>query len=92
MNQNQPNSASVSEKPAASPHPHEFTVIINNQPFRTSEHTLTGLQIKALAGLPGDYELFLIRGAESVPVTNDEKTHIHEGIEFRAIPAGTFGR
>jgi len=70
-----------------------FTVIINNREFQTSEHVLTGSQIKALGGFPADYELYELRGNsnESVPVGNDQEVHIHERIQFRAIPAGTFG-
>lgn len=71
--------------------PHIFTIIVNNQEFSTQAHQLTGLEIKALAGIPGDYELFAVHGGNSVPVANDEVVHVHERIEFRAIPAGTFG-
>jgi hypothetical protein len=73
-------------------HQHTFTFFVNNQPFQTPEHTLTGNQIKGLAGLPGDYELYEVRGHETVPVSPTEEVHIHEGAHFRAIPAGTFGR
>lgn len=75
---------------AAPAHP-TFTVIVNNAEFTTHEHTLTGLQIKQLAGIPGDYELFEVKGANSVPVGNDDEVHIHNKITFRAIPTGTFG-
>jgi hypothetical protein len=68
-----------------------FTISVNNVPFDTAEHTMTGIQIKTLAGVPADYELFEVRGANTVPVTNDQTVHIHEKSEFRAIPAGTFG-
>jgi Multiubiquitin len=70
---------------------HLFTITVNNQPFETSAHQLNGTQIKSLAGIPADYELFEVRGTETVPVTNDQVVHIHEKQEFRAIPAGTFG-
>ena len=76
---------------ATEKNPHEFTILVNNQPFHTAAHELTGMQIKQLAGIPADYELFEVRGAETLPVTNEEKVHIHEKAEFRAIPAGTFG-
>jgi len=70
---------------------HAFTILVNNQPFSTTAHQLTGAEIKTLANVPADYELFQIRGAETVPVPNDQVVHIHEREEFRAIPAGTFG-
>ncbi len=68
-----------------------FTIFVNNQPYTTSEHQLTGSQIKSLAGVPADYELFKVEGANTVPVGNQEEVHIHEKLHFRAIPAGTFG-
>ena len=72
------------------PGPH-FTVFVNNVAFTTHEHELTGTQIKALASVPADYELFQVRGDQTVPVGNEEVVHIHDKIHFRALPAGTFG-
>jgi hypothetical protein len=57
----------------------------------TSVHELTGSQIKDLAGVPQDYELFQVQGANTTAIGNEQQVHIHEKIEFRAIPAGTFG-
>ena len=71
---------------------HTFTILVNNQPFETSAHQLTGAEIKSLAGVPADYELFEVHGGSNpVPVPNDQVVHIHEKQEFRAIPAGTLG-
>ena len=76
--------------PASPGHP-TFTVIVNNVEYTTSAHTLTGLQIKELAGIPADYELFELKGSTTDPVSNTDEVHIHNKITFRAIPAGTFG-
>ena len=76
----------MNEKSAA-----QFTIFVNNKPFETKEHQLTGAQIKQLASVPSDYELFQVRGDQTVPVGNEEIVHIHENLHFRAIPAGTFG-
>lgn len=70
---------------------HEITIYVNNQPFKTEERELTGLQIKALAGIPQEYELFRVEGQNSIPVANDERVRLHENEHFRAIPSGTFG-
>jgi Multiubiquitin len=75
----------------APPEQHTFTILVNNQPFSTTAHELTGSQIKHLAGVPEDYELFLVQGNHTTPVPNQQIVHIHEKQEFRAIPAGTFG-
>src|ERR1043166_7319137 len=68
-----------------------FTIFVNNRPFETHAHELTGSQVKQLASVPADYELFEVRGEQTVPVGNEEEVHIHEKLHFRAIPAGTFG-
>ena len=70
---------------------HEITMYVNNQPFKTAERELTGAQIKTLAGIPPEYELFRVEGQKSIPVGNDEQVHLHENQHFRAIPSGTFG-
>lgn len=68
-----------------------FTILVNNQPFTTSEHRLSGTQIKSLAGVPADYELFEVKGDQTVAVGDSQEVQIHEKVQFRAIPAGTFG-
>ena len=70
---------------------HSFTITVNANAFPTNQKVMTGTQIKTLAGIPPEYELFEVRGSNSVPVGNGESVHIHEGSAFRAIPAGTFG-
>jgi Multiubiquitin len=70
---------------------HEFTIFVNNQPFKTAAHELTGAEIKALGGVPADYELFEVHGNQSSPVSDSQKVHIHDDLHFRAIPSGTFG-
>jgi hypothetical protein len=74
-------------------HEHQptFTVFVNNNEFQTSEHDLTGTQIKELASVPPDYELFEVKGDHTVPVGNEQAVEIHNNLHFRAIPAGTFG-
>lgn len=79
----------TTEAPVTNP---KFTIFVNNMEFHTSEHVLTGLQVKQLASVPADYELFEVQGDHSVPVANDDKVKIHEKLHFRAIPAGTFGQ
>lgn len=69
-----------------------FTIFVNNQPFTTHEHRLTGAQIKNLSHVPADYELFEIKGDQTVPVGDSQEVEIHEHLHFRAIPAGTFGK
>ena len=72
--------------------PKSITIFVNNKPVKTDEDELTGSAIKALAQVPADYELFEVKGDQSVPIGNDQVVHVHDGQHFRAIPAGTFGR
>ena len=76
----------------ANPQQPTFTIFVNNNPFATHEHKLTGARIKSLATVPPDYELFEVKGDQTIPVGNDHEVHIHEKMHFRAIPAGTFGK
>ena len=69
----------------------QFTIFVNNNSFATHEHELTGGSIKSLAGVPADYELFQVKGDQTVAVGNEQLVHIHSNDHFRAIPAGTFG-
>jgi hypothetical protein len=71
---------------------HQITIYVNNQAFKTDSHELTGARIKALAGIPVEYELFRVEGQNSVSVGNDQLVHLHENEHFRAIPSGTFGQ
>jgi len=68
-----------------------FEIFVNNKPYKTDLDKMTGQQIKALAGVPSDYELFLVKGKESEPIGSNQTVEIKNGEHFRAIPPGTFG-
>jgi hypothetical protein len=70
---------------------HTITFFVNNKPIETTEVELSGAAIKQLAGVPADYQLFEIRGQETVPVGDNQVVKIHPELKFRAIPPGTFG-
>ncbi len=70
---------------------HKITFFVNNKPIETTEDELSGAAIKQLAGVPADYQLFEIRGQETVPVGDNQTVKIHPNLKFRAIPPGTFG-
>ncbi len=73
-------------------HGHEtITIFINNTGYQTSRGEMTGSDIKALAKVPEDYELFEVRGDQTVPIGNEQVVKLHNKMHFRAIPAGTFG-
>jgi hypothetical protein len=74
-----------------SPDKKEITFFVNNQPVVTSQSDLSGAAIKELAKIPSDYELYEVRGSQTVRVADNQSVHIHENEQFRAIPPGTFG-
>ena len=69
----------------------EFEIFVNNKRFTTSSAQLTGDQIKQLASIPKDYELYLVHGNDSQPIGPTQNVDIKNGEHFRAIPPGTFG-
>ena len=69
----------------------EFEIFVNNKHFRTDKEQLAGDDIKKLAGVPADYELYLVHGNESTPIGPTQVISIKNGDHFRAIPPGTFG-
>lgn len=70
---------------------HQITIFVNNVSFTTQERKLSGAQIKALAGVPSDYELFQVKGDQTLPIGAEQVVHLENNDHFRAIPAGTFG-
>ncbi len=70
---------------------HKITFFVNNKPFETAADELSGAAIKQLAGVPADYQLFEIRGQETLPVGDNQTVKLHPNLKFRAIPPGTFG-
>ncbi len=69
----------------------ELEIFVNNRRFTTTSSLLTGNQIKQLAGVPLNYELFLVHGNESEPIGPEQEVSIKNGEHFRAVPPGTFG-
>lgn len=71
------------------------TILINNKTYQTDQPGMTGTQIKALANIPANYELFLVHdegGAkpdEQIP--SDRRVDLRSGMKFRAIPPGNQG-
>lgn len=64
---------------AAQSHPHprprEVEILVNHRAVTVPRET-TGAEIKRLAGVPADFELFVVRGDEDIQVKDDEiKVH-----------------
>lgn len=74
----------------------EFTIFINKKKVTTSAESLTGAEIKALAGYGAEFDLFLLQG-EGDPagraIADGDRVEIKNGLHFRVLPGNrNFGR
>ena len=69
--------------------PATFHLTVNQTPVTTHETTLTGSQIKALAGVDPTDLLELREGSKRVPITDGEEVQIRNGLHFVTYPGGT---
>lgn len=80
-----------------SEHEKEFHFYVDAKRYETDKPSLTGLEIKTIAGITPTYQLFLeeegdqpdraISDGEAVELKRGEKTR-----HFYAVPPATFGR
>lgn len=66
-----------------------LTIFVNGQKFSISKREMTGTSIKALAGLPSDYELYEVKTYYAVPVPNDKHLSLRNNQWLRGVPPGT---
>jgi hypothetical protein len=66
-------------------------IFIDNKQFKVEAEYLNGAQIKALAGVPSDYQLFLEQKGEDRPISDAQSVKLENGMHFFAVPAATFG-
>ncbi len=80
-------------KPEKPDKPHEFVIHVDGQEFKVTETSLTGAQIKAIAGKDVQYQLFLeMHGNDPDKLVNDtESVSIKNGMHFYTVPPATFG-
>lgn len=64
----------------------EFKVFVNGKRVTTTAGQLTGMQIKQLAHVQDNYEVFLFHGNECQPVADGQSVEVRDGEHFRAIP------
>jgi len=79
----------------AKPHPHENFFFVDNKKYETERSSLNGGEIKAIAGVPGNYQLFLeAKGNDpDVAISDGESLTIGTPpLHFYAVPPATFGK
>lgn len=71
------------EAARASKPQHEVEITVNNKPVTVPRHT-TGAEIKKLAGVPADFQLFVVRGDHEDEIADDEKVTVRPKQRFIA--------
>lgn len=86
-------SAAKPDNPGQGGGPHKFEIFIDGTRFEVEQTSMTGLQLKALAGIDPSYQMFLEQhGRDDDKLIGDnEAVAIKSGLHFFAIPATTFG-
>jgi hypothetical protein len=88
------------EKPKETTHPddrekrHEFTIFIDATKYVVDKTSMTGADIKALAHIDAQYQLYLEEQGDrpDKAITDTEAVSIREDMHFYAIPPATLGR
>ena len=73
--------------------PHTFVIHIDGKEFKTDKTSMTGIEIKALAGRDSSYQLFRERkGSDPDQLVGDSETiQFEHGEHFYTVPQATFG-
>jgi len=75
------------------PEHHSFVIHVDGSEFKVDKATLSGSEIKALAGKDSSYQLFLERtGKEADLLVNDtDSVTMKNGLHFYTVPPATLG-
>ena len=77
-----------------------LTIVINNKEYSVDRPSLTGAELKALAGEPPDRVVVRIGGTPDAEqggdvdetIQDNQSVNLASGMQFRVINAATFGR
>lgn len=69
-----------------------YVIFVDDVEYSTTERTMTGAAIKALAGKDSTYQLFEEHeGGDDTPIADAQSVHIRDGLRFYTVPPATFG-
>jgi hypothetical protein len=73
---------------------HEFTIFIDAIKYVVDKTSMTGAEIKALAHIDAQYQLYLEEQGDrpDKPIKDTEAVAIRNDMHFYAIPPATMGR
>src|SRR5437868_1411072 len=74
--------------PEPHPHPEPIPITIDHRPYKAPRPAMTGGELKALAGIGGDYDLWLdLPGHGDDPkIADDEPVQLKPGMKFYSMP------
>lgn len=77
----------ITEADAAHVEQRVITIEVNNKPYEAPKEEMTGAEIKTLAGVPLDFQLYLLHGDSQRldPIADDKLVKLHEHERFRAV-------
>lgn len=81
----------TAEKGEHPPHGAKHTIEIDGKEYPVSEQTMTGAQLKALAGIASEYQLFLEQPGEDRSVGDNDSIKLNNSMKFYSLPPATFG-
>jgi Multiubiquitin len=74
--------------PAAPPHDHGIPVQIDRRPYKAPHSPMTGAELKALAGITGDYDLYFETPGpqDDLRLKDGEPFAFKPGAKFYSVP------
>lgn len=75
------------------PDKHEIVIHVDGKEYKPAKTSMTGIEIKALAGRDASYQLFLEqKGSDPDKLIGDSETvDLRNGEHFYTVPQATFG-
>jgi hypothetical protein len=72
-------------------HKNQKTIYVDDRPYQVEPDHLSGIQIKNLAGIEANYQLFMERSGDDQAIADDFSVKIVDGSRFYSLPPATFG-
>lgn len=66
-------------------------IFVDEKEFEVDSNTLSGAQIKALASVSAEYQLFLEMEGDDRQISDTDSVKIHSNMKFYSLPPATFG-
>lgn len=80
--------AQDAQKPDHTAHPQEISIQIDHRPYKAPKERMTGAELKSLAGITGDYDLWFETPGptDDIKVRDDVPFELKPGAHFYSMP------